>query len=145
MFIVQKQLESNTEANRSIASEIRKASDKISPKVFNFYGEQEAWKFQVGIACKWLLFSLPVLAVICICVWWWSMVKDVKQARTIIRWAGNIGVLADRVQKASDGSFFIDFTPDQGDSTRHFYEYRMVNKRTLRVFLGKDFKNEETK
>lgn len=145
MFIMQKQSEANTEANREIAAEIKKVAEKISPKVFNFYGQNEAWKFQVGIAVKWVLFSLPVIVVIWIAAWWWSMVSDIEQAKTIISWSGNIGILANRVQKTNDGSFFIDFSKDRGDSTRHFYEYRIVNKSTLRVFLGKETKSNPTK
>jgi hypothetical protein len=64
-------------------------------------------------------------------------------ARTILQSSGTLSILFHRVKKNNEGIFFIDFTAGIGDSTRHFIEYEKLDKKTIRVYLGRESDNIE--
>jgi len=138
MYVFHKEMESTVEANRRIAEEIKEATSRLKPIVYNFNERGESLKFQIGIVLKWILLSIPVSIIIWITAWGWSNANDIEQARMIIESSENVRVLANRVQKNEDGFYFIDFSPGRGDSTKPFTEFKAVNKQTMRVILGRD-------
>jgi hypothetical protein len=138
MYVFHKEMQLTVETIRGIADEIKENTSRVNPVVYNFNDKGESLKFQLGIFLKWALFSLPVSLVIWIASLWWSSVNDVDKARMIIDSSENIRVLANRIQKSPDGFYFIDFAPTRGDSTKPFTEFKLIDKRTVRVFIGKD-------
>jgi hypothetical protein len=140
LYIIHKETQLNDQNNRALAGLVKEAISKINPKVFNFNSPGEAWKFQVGIAFKWISGGLLVLILIAITVWYWSMKNNVDTAKTIIETSGNVSQLLKAVKRDKAGCFFIDFTAAKGDSTQHFAEFQKINTKTVRVYLGKDLK-----
>lgn len=138
MYIFHKEMEATVEANRKIAEEIKEATSRLKPIVYNFNERGESLKFQIGIVLKWVLLSIPISTMIWTTAWWWSNANNIEQARMIIQSSENVRVLAKRVQKNRDGFYFIDFSSRRGDSTKPFTEFELVNKETVRVILGKD-------
>ncbi len=138
IYIIHKEMQQCNEANRMIAKRIDEASSRISPKVFHFNHAGEAWKFQMAITMKWILFGGLMLAAISIGIWYWSLSSDVERARTIVHAYDNINQMAARTEKNSEGSYFMDLSEAQGDSVQHFREYVRIGKKTIRVFLGRD-------
>lgn len=138
LYIIHKEMQLNNQNNSTIASLIKEASSKINPTTFHFNSPGAALKFQLGIALKWILGGFLVLMLICIGVWYWSIVNDVERARTIIQASDNLGELIKRVKKNDEGYYFIDFTATKGDSIRHFTEYQKLNTKTVRIYLGRD-------
>jgi hypothetical protein len=117
---------------------VKEASLKINPREFHFHCAGEAWKFQLGIAVKWILTELTALSFVAVAVWYWSMARDVDRARTIIESSGEVGELLKAVTKDKAGYYFIDFTAAKGDSIRNFKEYLKLNTSTVRVYLRKE-------
>jgi hypothetical protein len=138
MYVFHNEMNLTVEKIRGIAAEIKENTSRMDPVVYNFNEKGESLKFQLGIFLKWVLSSLPVSLVIWILSLWWSNVNDVDKARMIIDSSENVLVLAERVQKTPDSFYFIDFAPTRGDSTKPFTEFKLIEKRVVRVFIGKD-------
>ena len=138
LYIIHKEMQLNNQNNKAIASLVKEASSRINPKVFNFNSPGEAWKFQMGVAFKWILSGLLVLLLIWIAAWHWSMVNDVDRAKIIIEASGNAGELLKGVKKDDVGYYFIDFTAAKGDSIQPFKEFQKLDRKTVRVYLGKE-------
>ena len=119
LYIIHREMQLNNQKNQAIASQIKDATQQIHPKVFQFNHPGESWKYQLGIALKW------------------SMVNDINQARAIIESSSYVHELIRRAQKDKDGSYFIDFTAAKGDSIIFLKEFKKINPRTVRVYLGK--------
>ena len=66
------------------------------------------------------------------------MVKDVDRARMIIEASGKANELLNFVEKDKSGYYFIDFTASKRDSIQSFREFRKLNAKTVRVYLGKE-------
>jgi hypothetical protein len=143
LYILYRHTKSNHESNQVLASQIQEAILKIKPQEFHFHHPGEAWKFQMAVAFKWALGSLFILALILMGTWHWSRVNDMAAARTILQSSGTLSILFHRVKKNNEGIFFIDFTAGIGDSTRHFIEYEKLDKKTIRVYLGRESDNIE--
>lgn len=140
LYIIYMHMKSNNESNEALALQIREAVSKTKPKKFHFHYPGEAWKFQMAGVFKWVLSGLVVLAVLWFGAWHWSRVNDVEEARAILRHSGSLGKLFHRVQKNDDGIYFIDFTTSTGDSVRYFVEYEKLDRKTVRVYLGRESK-----
>lgn len=98
-------------------------------------------RFQLGIAVKWILIGAVVLVFAVVGIWYWSMVNNIDQARTIIETSGNVGELMKRVKKDNEGYCFIDFkVAKEKDSIQHFKEYQKLDAKTVRVYIGKESK-----
>jgi hypothetical protein len=138
LYIIHKEMQLNSQSNKALALQVKEASSKINPKEFHFHCAGEAWKFQLAIAVKWILTGLIVLLFTAVAVWYWSMTKDIDKARTIIESSGEMGELLKAVTKDKAGYYFIDLTAAKGDSIRNFKEYRKLNPKTVRVYLGKE-------
>ncbi len=138
LYIIHREMQLNNQNNKAIASLVKEASSRINPKVFNFNSPGEAWKFQMGVAFKWILIGLLILPLIWIAAWYWSMVNDVDRAKIIIEASGNAGELLKGVKKDKADYYFIDFTAAKGDSIQPFKEYQKLNAKTVRVYLGKE-------
>lgn len=138
IYIIHKEMQQCNEANRLIAQRIDEASSRISPKVFHFNHAGEAWKFQMAIALKWILCGGLILAAISTGIWYWSLSHDIDRARIIIRAYDNLSQMAGNAEKNSMGSYFIDLSEARGDSVQHFQEYMRIDKKTIRLFLGRD-------
>jgi hypothetical protein len=140
LYIIHKEMQLNNQNNKAIALLIKEALSKINPTTYHFNSPGEAWKFQMGITLRWVLSGLFALVFIWTATWYWSMVNDIDRAKTIIEASDNISELIKRVQKNSEGYYFIDFTAAKGDSIQHFKESQKLNTRTVRVYLGKHHK-----
>jgi hypothetical protein len=138
LYIIHREMQLTTQSNRSLASLVKEASASINPTQYHFQYPGEAWKFQLGIALKWFFVGLIAVLLVWAGVWYWSMVKDIDKARIIIEASGPAGELIKAMQKDEDGYYFIDFTAPKGDSVRGFKEFRKLNVKTVRVYLGKD-------
>ena len=138
LYIIHKEMQLNNQHNKALASQVKDASSKIDPKEFHFHYPGEAWKFQLGVVMKWILSGLIVLMLAWVGVWYWSMVKDVDRARTIVEASGKMNELLKVVQKDKAGYYFIDFTTSKGDSIQSFKEFRKLNAKTVRVYLGRE-------
>src|SRR4051812_13316190 len=57
LYLIHKEMELNNRSNKAIASEVKEAASKINPTVLNFNNEDAAFKFQLGIAIKWILYG----------------------------------------------------------------------------------------
>ncbi|CAN5389361.1 hypothetical protein BH10BAC4_BH10BAC4_07500 [soil metagenome] len=137
LYIMHKEMQLNNQDNKAIASMITDASAKINPTVFHFISPGEAFRFQLGAALKWIIISVPILMLIWIGVWYWSMTSDVDKARVIIQATDKASELVKRARVDEQGHYFIDFTASSGDSVKHFREFRKLNTKTIRVYLGK--------
>lgn len=138
IYIIHKEMLQCNEANRIIAKQIDEASSRINPTVFHFNREGEAWKFQLAIALKWILCGGLILAALSIGIWYWSLSNDINRARIITHTHDNLSQLAAHAKKNSAGSYFIDLSEARGDSIQHFLQYVRINKKTVRVFLGRE-------
>jgi hypothetical protein len=61
LYIMHKQNELNIEANERLAKKVGDAAIKLNPTVFNFKSGDAAFKFQVGMAVKWIMGGVLVL------------------------------------------------------------------------------------
>jgi hypothetical protein len=84
-----------------------------------------------------MVFGLLLLMLGGLITWYWSMANDINQARAIVRSTTYVGELIGRTQKDKDGCYFIDFTAAKGDSIIFLKEFKKINPRTVRVYLGK--------
>jgi len=140
LYIIHKEMQLSNESSKALASQMREAAARIKSTVFNFNSESAAFKFQVGIAVKWILIGALVLLFVVIAIWHWSRVNDIDQARAIIEASGNMGELMKRVQKDKEGYYFLDFTAAKADSIQHFKEYQKLDAKTVRIYVGKESK-----
>lgn len=140
LYIIHKEMQLNNQNNNGIASLVKEASARINPKVFHFNSPGEAWKFQMGVTLRWILSGLVVLLFIWAAIWYWSIAHDVDRAKVIIGASGNMSELVKRVQKTTDGYYFIDFSVAKGDSVQNFKEYQKLSAKIIRVYLGKQSK-----
>jgi hypothetical protein len=136
LYIIHKEMQMNNQSNNALAAQIKEASLRISPRVFHFNSPGEAWKFQMGVAVKWLLSGALALAFIWIAAWYWSMVNDVGRAKTIIDSSGPVSGFLNGAKKDKVG-YYVEFTAAKGDSIQPFTEFRKLDARTVRVYLGK--------
>jgi len=136
LFIIHKEMQLNNQNSNAIASQIREASSRINPKVFHFNSPGEAWKFQLGVAVKWLLSGVLALAFMGTGIWYWSMVNDVARAKAIIDASGQVGGFLSGAKKDQVG-YYVEFTAAKGDSIQPLTEFRKLDARTVRVYLGK--------
>jgi len=138
LYIIHNEMQRNSESNKALVSQVKGATARINPKEFHFHCAGEAWKFQLGIAVKWILIGLIALLFTAVTIWYWSMATDVERARTIIESSGNMGELLKAVRKDKAGYYFIDLAAAKGDSIQSFKEYRKLNATTVRMYLGKE-------
>ena len=140
LYIIHKETQLNNESNKALASQVKEAAWRIKSTVFNFNSESAAFKFQVGIAIKWILIGALILIFVVIAIWHWSRVNNVDQARTIIQTSGNMAELMKRVRKDNEGYYFLDFSAAKEDSIQHFKEYQKLDAKTVRIYVGKESK-----
>jgi hypothetical protein len=140
LYVIYMHMKTNNESNEALALQISEALSKTNPKEFHFHHPGEAWKFQMAGLFKWVLSGLAVLVLLLFGAWHWSRVHDVEAARAILETTGNMSNLFHRVQKNDNGTYFINFTISTGDSVRHFVEYEKLDRKTVRVYLGKESK-----
>jgi hypothetical protein len=138
MYIIHKEMELCNKVNDKFRQEIQRAAAKINPKVFHFDRAGEAFQFQLGIALKWVIYAGLTMIAITIGVWYWSLSNEIDRARTIIHVHDNLSRMATQAKKNKEGSYFIDLSQARGDSVQHFREYVRIDKKTVRVFLGRD-------
>ena len=138
LYVIHKEMQLSITSNKTIASEVKEAAAKINPTVFHFNNGDAAYKFHVGIAVKYILIGLLVLLFTVAGIWYWSMVNNVDQAKTIIETSGSMGELMKRVEKDDEGFYVIDFTAAKGDSILPFTEYQELDARTVRVYVSKE-------
>lgn len=138
LYIIHKEMQRANQNSNVLASQVKEASLRINPKQFHFQYPGEAWKFQLGAAVKWILIGFIIILFTWVGVWYWSLQKDIDQARTIMEASGRMGELMKVAQQDKDGYYFIDFTAPKGDSIQNFKEFRKLNTKTIRVYLGRD-------
>lgn len=137
LYIIYMHTKSNNESNKALASKIQEALSKTKPKEFHFHYPGEAWKFQMAGLLKLVVCFGLILILLFVGLWQWSRVNDVEQAKTIIHSSGNMGVLLHRIKVSDRGTYYVDFTAPIGDSVQHFIEYEKLDKKTIRVYLGR--------
>lgn len=140
LYVIHKEMQLNNQKNQSIASVIQEASSKINPEQFIFHSGDAAWKFQQGVTLRWGIIGGLVVLLTWVAAWYWSMRNDIDKARTVIGVAGNMEELLKVAKADKSGNYFLDFTAATGDSIRHFTEYQKLNAKTVRVYLGKEYR-----
>ena len=138
LYVIHKEMQLSNASNKAIASEVKEAAAKINPTVFHFNNGDAAYKFHVGIAVKYILIGSLVLLFTVAGIWYWSMVNNVDQAKTIIETSGSMGDLLKRVKKDEEGFYVIDFTMAKGDSIQRFKEFQKLDAKTVRIVVGKE-------
>jgi len=138
LYIIHREMQMNNQRNKVIADKVNDAASKLNLQSFHFNVPGEAWKYQVGIAVKWFLFSLILVMLISLCVWAWSLSDKVQQADEILNSSKQIRELLLRMKTDKDGYYFIDFKEASGNSVLNFSEYDKINQKTIRIYLGKD-------
>ncbi len=138
LYIIHKEMQLSNQNSKALISQVKEASSQINPKQYHFQYPGEAWKFQIGAAFKWIVIGGFVLLSTWVGVWYWSMVKDIDKARMILEVSGPASELIKVVKKDRFGYYFIDFIAPKGDSIKNFTEFRKLNSKTVRVYLGKD-------
>lgn len=139
LFTIHKEVEVLRQDNGELASLVKEASSKINPVTFHFNYKGEAWKFQMGIALKWISFGGLLALFASIAVWYWSMKNEIEHVRVMNENFEFTAELNKRVKK-QEGFYFIDFIAAKGDSTVYFTEFRKLNTKTVRVYLGRENK-----
>lgn len=137
LFTIHKEVEMLRQSNGELTSRIEAATANVSPVAFHFHYKGEAWKFQMGIAVKWISFGLLMALFFTIAVWYWSMQKEINRNRFMKETFPITAGLNTRVIK-QDGFYFIDFTAAKGDSVQSFTEFRKLKPNTVRVYLGRE-------
>jgi hypothetical protein len=137
LYVIHKEMQLNNQINKTIAAQIKETAARINPTEFNFYSDGAAFKFQLGIAVKWILSGMLVLMLATVGAWYWSMMNRVDQAKTIIATSGSMGELMKRVKKNDEGYYIIDFTAAKGDSVQRFKEFQKLDAKTVRIIVGK--------
>lgn len=138
LYIIYRHMKFNNESNEVLASKIKEAMSRTNPKEFHFHHPGEAWEFQMAGVLKWVLSGLAVFILLWFASWHWSRVHDVAAARVIIQHSTNIDKLFHRVQKNEEGTYFLDFTASAGDSVKYFVEYEKLDRKTIRVYVGRE-------
>jgi len=140
LYIIHKEMQLNNHNNKAIASLIQEAASRINPTEFKFYSDGAAWKFQMGITLRWFLVGFLFLMSVGVATWYRSMSIEVEQAKTILSASGKTNELLKRERKDDEGYYYIDFTSAGGNATQDFKEFKTLNAKTVRVYLGKDLK-----
>lgn len=140
LYIIHKELQLNSENNKAIASLVQEVASRINPTEFKFYSDGAAWKFQMGMTIRWLLIGLVFLMSIGVATWYRSMGIDVGRAKTILSASGKANELLKRARKDDEDYFYLDFTSTGENATQDFKEFKTLNVKTVRVYLGKDLK-----
>ena len=140
LYIIHKEMQLNNQNNKAIASLVQEAASRINPTEFKFYSDGAAWKFQLGITLRWCLVGLVFLMSISVASWYRSMCIDVEKAKTILSASGKATELLKRERKDNEGYYYIDFTSAGGNVTQDFREFKTLDAKTVRVYLGKDLK-----
>jgi hypothetical protein len=140
LYVIHKEMQFNNESNQAIASQVKEAASKINNTAFHFNSADAAFKFQLGIAVKWMLIGILLLLFLVVSIWYWSLVNNVDEAKAIIQSAGNMGELIKRVKKDNEGYLFIDFIEAKGDSIQRFKEFEKLDAKTVRIYVGQESK-----
>jgi len=138
LYTIHKDMESNNQTNKEIASRIQEVSSRIHPREFNFYSGDAAEKFQNGITRRWILVGILSLILIWGAFLFLSMTNDLNRARIIVGSSRNVNELLQRVEKDNEGYYYLDFSVANGNYIQNFKEFKKINARTVRVYLGKD-------
>ena len=140
LYIIHKEMQLNNQNNKAIASLIQEAASRMNPTEFKFYSDGAAWKFQLGITLRWFLVGSLFLMSIGVATWYRSIGIDVERAKTILSASGKANELLKREKKDNEGYYYLDFTSAGGNATQDFEEFKTLNAKTVRVYLGKDLK-----
>lgn len=140
LYVIHKEMQLNNDSNKGIALQVKEAAARINPTVFNFNSEDAAFKFQLGIAIKWILWSGLIALFLAIAAWHWSNVNKVEQANSIVQNSGKLGELLKLVKKDDEGFYVIDFTAGKDDSIEFLKEFRKIDAKTVRIYLAKETK-----
>src|SRR5688500_6818166 len=70
LYVIHKEMQLSNVSNKTIASEIKEAAGQINPTIFHFNNGDAAYKFQVGIAVKYILMGLLVLLFTVTGIWY---------------------------------------------------------------------------
>lgn len=137
LYVIHKEMKKSAQKNQAIADSIQEASKKFNPKQFIFNNGDAAEEFQRGITRRWGIVGLILLLFTWGADWYRSMSNEIVEAKNILDSSGNLRALLQSARMAKTGEFYIDFIAPKGDSARRFVEYKRVNSKTVRVYLGK--------
>lgn len=139
LFTIHKEVEVLKQSNSELALLVKDAYSKMNPVTFHFNQRGEAWKFQIGIAFKWVSFGLLLALFASIALWYWAMKNEIGKAR-MMNETFQITAELNKLVKKKDGYYFIDFKASKRDSTMYFSEFKKLDARTVRVYLGRERK-----
>jgi len=140
LYIIYKEMQVNSQSNKALASQVKEAAEQLSPQVFHFNTEGEAWQFQRGLTFRWIVAGVFILLFGGIGAWVWSKANTINNHNTNLQFSRNMNGLMNRVKQDVAGNYFIDFTAATGDSIQHFQEFQKLNVKTVRVYLGTEVK-----
>ncbi len=138
LCVIHKEMLRSIESNNKMTSVIKDAASKLNPTVFNFYSDNAAFKFQLGVAIKWISSGLLILLFIAVAVWHYSVVQNIDEANNIIQASRYMDELFKGIRKNKEGYFFIDFTAAKGDTIEYLKEFHKLDAKTIRVYIGKE-------
>jgi hypothetical protein len=69
-----------------------------------------------------------------------EIASDLDHARIIIGSSSNADELLKRVKKDNEGFYYLDFSAASGNSVKSFNDFRILNPKTVRVYIGKETK-----
>jgi hypothetical protein len=140
LFTIHKELSDTKDSNTRLAKTIDQALERMNPTVYNFNAPGEAWKFQIGNSLKWFFVCLTIVLTLFIGFSWMKVKSTVEEAENIIQLASPIEKsLLNRVEKDSDGFYYIEFKESLGSSVMNFIEYDERGDGRVRVYLGKEW------
>jgi len=140
LYVIHKEMELANRSNKAIASEVKEAASKLTPRVFNFNNEDAAFKFQLGIGVRWFLYGCIIAVVAAIGAWHWSNVNKVEEAESIVQNSGKLGEMLKLVKKDNEGFYIIDFKAANADSIVFLKEFRKMDAKTVRIYLARETK-----
>ena len=138
LYIIHKEMEATNQSNKVIASQVNEAASKINPTVFHFNNEDAAFKFQLGIGVRWLLYGCIIAVVAAIGARYWSNVNKVEEAKSIVRNSGKRGEMLKLVKKDHEAFYIIDFKAANADSIVFLKEFRKMDAKTVRIYLSRE-------
>jgi len=138
LYIINRELSSNVNANNNVAMSMQEALKRLSPTVYNFNTTGEGWKFALASSLKWLFIGLSIIGVVGVCNLWWRQYNDVSISRNIIMQSPYISSeILKRIKKNEEGFLYLEFKKSDDAIITSAEEYDQVSKSTIRVYFGR--------
>jgi hypothetical protein len=138
LFIIHQEVARNYKSNQLLGTLVQEATKKMNPNIYNFNVPGEALKFQIGSSIKLLFGCLTIVLFLFIGLSWIKIQTEVEKARSIIELSDPIQKeLLNRIEKDSEGFYYIEFKESLSPSVINFTEYDEIGRGRVRVYLGR--------